>query len=416
VVVFHAPTHQTRLARAMLRKRYGTDASFAMLSMEQPNYATIMKDHEYLRSTFNFMVTYSLATVYPHTDLPNLPITYYPSHILPARAVLQPPKLSYEDKNGYGTGVMVALFTSNCKAAGAAERLKYLQALMEHIDVHSYGGCLNNRKEPSLPDDPAWPAIAQRRARKIEVLSHYRFYLAFENAPIEDYVSEKVYEGLFAGAIPVYRGASSIAQFMPANDSFIDANTLSPKALATMLLSIGQDKQRYESYFAYKQRPLAPHFQTVVDRSYVHPNVLRRMCDFAQQASSMRKAPATLLALRGGSGGTSVVGDGGVAAGNNGAPAATTVVRASPTEEKDADEEEPELVVVQEQQQQQKRPPQLLNGEKALSRKRNAAQKAGGGSKKKILSKKMKPRPSSRRNNGKGNGDGDSGAANEENN
>jgi negative regulator of replication initiation len=61
--------------------------------------------------------------------------------------------------------------------------------------VHSYGTCLHNRDEPSpqqIPDDPRWPAIAQRRARKIKVLSHYKFYLAFENAPIDDYVSEKV--------------------------------------------------------------------------------------------------------------------------------------------------------------------------------------------------------------------------------
>jgi hypothetical protein len=56
---------------------------------------------------------------------------------------------------------------------------------------------LNNRVEPNLPDDPAWPSIAQRRARKILILSHYKFYLAFENAPIEDYVSEKVIVFIF---------------------------------------------------------------------------------------------------------------------------------------------------------------------------------------------------------------------------
>ena len=61
--------------------------------------------------------------------------------------------------------------------------------------VHSYGKCLNNRAEPGtdvIPEDPRWPAVAQRRARKIKILSQYKFYLAFENAPVEDYVSEKV--------------------------------------------------------------------------------------------------------------------------------------------------------------------------------------------------------------------------------
>lgn len=118
---------------ASLKKQY-PEAIFAMLSMEQPNYAPILKDTQYLRSNFNIMVTYSLSNSYPGTGLPNLPITYYPSHILPAEAVLRP-ALSYKEKDGYGTGVMVALFTSNCKLAGASERLKYLQELMKHVEV-----------------------------------------------------------------------------------------------------------------------------------------------------------------------------------------------------------------------------------------------------------------------------------------
>jgi hypothetical protein len=33
---------------------------------------------------------------------------------------------------------MVALFTSNCKLAGATERFKYLQELLNHIPVSIY--------------------------------------------------------------------------------------------------------------------------------------------------------------------------------------------------------------------------------------------------------------------------------------
>jgi hypothetical protein len=259
--------------------------------MEQPNYAPVMKELKYLKGTFDLMITYSLSDHYPNTNIPNLPITYYPSHILSINEVLKPPKLTFAEKDGYGAGVTVALFTSNCKLAGASERLKYLQELMRHIEVHSYGGCLNNRKEPNIPNDPSWPAIAQRRARKITVLSHYRFYLAFENAPIDDYVSEKVFEGLFAGAIPVYRGSRSIYKFMPSNDSFIDANNMNPKQLADLLTQIGSDQKAYESYFTFKQRPIDPQFQSIVDMSYVHPNVLQRVCSYAhtqKQNSSLQ--------------------------------------------------------------------------------------------------------------------------------
>jgi len=88
--------------------------------------------------------------------------------------------------------------------------------------------------------------MAQRRARKVKVLSHYKFYLAFENLPVLDYVSEKVFEGLFAGTVPVYRGSPTIAKFMPSNDSFIDASGMTPAQLAALLKDIGSDEKKYK--------------------------------------------------------------------------------------------------------------------------------------------------------------------------
>lgn len=162
-----------------------------MLSMEQPKYAHVLQQVDYLEQYIDLMITYSLQPTYPGSKIPNLPITYYPSHIVPPTAVLAPEK-SFDSKTGFGTGVSIAVFASNCGAAGAKDRTKYLEELMKYLPIHSYGKCFHNREEPDIPYDPKWPAIAQRRARKIHVLSHYRFYLAFENAPVDDYVSEKV--------------------------------------------------------------------------------------------------------------------------------------------------------------------------------------------------------------------------------
>ncbi len=252
-----------------------------MLTMEQPNYAPTLKKLDYLGKNVDLMVTYSLASVYPGTSIPNLPITYYPSHIVTTEAVRKDPK-PFIKKNGYGTNVPIAVFTSNCQLAGAKERYNYLQELMSLVEVHSYGKCFNNRQEPAdLPDSPEWPPIAQRRARKIQVLSNYKFYLAFENSPIDDYVSEKVFEGLFAGTLPIYRGASGIHRFMPGNDSFIDANKMNPKQLAAIVKELSQNEEEYNKYFAFKQRPIAQHFQDITDMSYVHPNVVKRLCDYA---------------------------------------------------------------------------------------------------------------------------------------
>ncbi|KAJ1439633.1 hypothetical protein B484DRAFT_427673 [Ochromonadaceae sp. CCMP2298] len=234
------------------------------------------------------MVTYVLSGQYvlPGSGhLPNLPISYYPLHIVPTQAVMQPPR-PFAQKTGYGTDVSVALFTSNCANAGAKMRYKYIEELMQLIPTHSYGACLKNREEPTMADDPRWPAIAQRRARKIKILSNYKFYLAFENAPVLDYVSEKVFEGLIAGSLSVYRGSPSIQRFMPSNSSmpsFVDANDLSPQQLADLLLRLSKDEKEYSTYFAFKQQPLSAQFTHMAMQSYVHPNVLCRMCQYALQ-------------------------------------------------------------------------------------------------------------------------------------
>ena len=78
----------------------------------------------------------------------------------------------------------VAVFISNCKNAGGQNRLKYVKEMMEYIPMHSYGGCLGNRKEQEIPYDDRWPKHDQRRARKHKTLRQYKFYLAFENTGV----------------------------------------------------------------------------------------------------------------------------------------------------------------------------------------------------------------------------------------
>jgi hypothetical protein len=90
-----------------------------------------------------------------------------------------------------------------------------------------------------------------------------------------------VFEGLIAGTLPVYSGARGIHKFMPHNHSFIDANDLSPQQLAQRLTYLAAHEQEYNAYFAFKQQPLAPAFEEMALKSYVHPNVLCRLCDYA---------------------------------------------------------------------------------------------------------------------------------------
>ena len=247
--------------------------------MEQPGYAKVLSDRKDLMENFQLMVTYSWENTFPGTKLPNMRLSYYPLNILPVSEVMKPSALNFTAKNGFGTGVQVVAFVSNCKNAGASKRLAYLRELMSLIDVHSYGNCLKNREEPAYRFDPRWPN--QRRARKVKTVSNYKFYLAFENLQVKDYVSEKVFEGLFAGSVPVYRGAKEIAKFMPSPDSYVDANAMSPPELAALLKQLASDESSYQRFFAFKDRPLRPGFTSMAEDSYCHPNVLCRLCEYA---------------------------------------------------------------------------------------------------------------------------------------
>jgi hypothetical protein len=128
----------------------------------------------------------------------------------------------------------------------------------------------------------------------------------------------QVFEGLFAGTVPVYRGAASISRFMPADDSFINANNMTAAELAQLLHSYagttgtstasttgsgsgsgsGTAKaaaaattetattataagSEYAKFFSFQHRPLSASFSQIALMSYTHPTVLCRLCDYA---------------------------------------------------------------------------------------------------------------------------------------
>ena len=59
------------------------------------------------------------------------------------------------------------------------------------------------------------------RSGLLELLSRYKFVLAFENGRCDDYVTEKIWDALAAGAVPVYAGADNVDKIMPNKKSAI---------------------------------------------------------------------------------------------------------------------------------------------------------------------------------------------------
>lgn len=58
-------------------------------------------------------------------------------------------------------------------------------------------------------------------ADKLPVLSQYKFTFCFENTIFPGYVTEKIFDAMFAGSVPVYLGAPDVLQILP-KDTFVD--------------------------------------------------------------------------------------------------------------------------------------------------------------------------------------------------
>lgn len=172
--------------------------------------------------------------------------------------LLKPPPAKTKDK-------LVAYISSNCNGGGAVARTAYVEELMQYIQVDSFGLCLHNA---NLPEGKGWhDSFGNLMEIKMRAISEYKFFLAFENDDqVADYVTEKMLNALYAGTVPVYRGAPNVDDWVPGENSIIDIRDFdSPKELADFLLSLNEDDEAYNRYFEWKKNPWPPRFQTLLD-------------------------------------------------------------------------------------------------------------------------------------------------------
>jgi len=159
-------------------------------------------------------------------------------------------------------------------------RNEYLKTLLAEMRVDSYGKFLNNK---SLANDD------DRSASKIQTIGSYHFCLAFENARQSDYVTERLFQPLLAGTVPVYRGAPNVADFAPPG-SYINADHFSsPRDLAQHLLHLAATPEEYDRYFDWRRSPLPEHLQTMAKAS-TQP-IFERLMAYGSEHFPMYQGP-----------------------------------------------------------------------------------------------------------------------------
>ena len=135
---------------------------------------------------------------------------------------------------------------SNCAAlSGRDDILRAMAA--QNVTLAARGACLNNG--PQLPHEQS----------KRDVIRQYKFCATMENSLAYDYVSEKMWDGLAAGCLPIYYGAPNIQEHLPAPNAVVDYRALggTPQALAAELKRLLANRTAYEETMAWRTKPLS---------------------------------------------------------------------------------------------------------------------------------------------------------------
>ncbi|KAM3291546.1 putative fucosyltransferase-like protein [Capsicum chacoense] len=158
---------------------------------------------------------------------------------------------------------VAAAFISNCAARNF--RLQALEALERaNISIDSYGSCHHNKGG---------------RVDKVEALKRYNFSLAFENSNEEDYVTEKFFQSLVAGSIPVVVGAPNIQDFAPSPTSLLHIKELKDaESVAKTMKYLAENPIAYNASLRWKFEGPSDAFKALVDMAAVHSSC--RLCIF----------------------------------------------------------------------------------------------------------------------------------------
>ncbi|XP_078683921.1 alpha-(1,3)-fucosyltransferase 7-like [Branchiostoma floridae x Branchiostoma belcheri] len=143
-------------------------------------------------------------------------------------------------------GKLVIWYVSNCYKH--LSRFAYANELMKYIKVDVFGACGREYCRYSTKDQNCFA----------NHLRQYKFYLAFENFKCIEYITEKFWKnGLSYDSVPVVLGAprSDYERFAPPN-SFIHIDDFkNPRALASYLMYLDKNEDKYMEYFAWRNNP-----------------------------------------------------------------------------------------------------------------------------------------------------------------
>jgi len=146
-------------------------------------------------------------------------------------------------------------------------QLEYLEKIKKCIEFDSFYDDL----------DPIYQMQSNRNMGKMNRCQNYKFVIAFEDVSDTDYVTDKFYDLLLAGTVPIYLGAPNIEDFVPGDNCFVNVRQFeNPQSLADFIKACYDDEQLYEKFFEWRNKPLRQLFLSKIEKQKEHPLV--RLC------------------------------------------------------------------------------------------------------------------------------------------
>lgn len=254
VVVFHIPSLPASLF-ASGRLRRPPKQRWVAWSKECEVHYPQLADANFM-AAFNTTMTYRLDS--------DVPVSYVPPDF--SRSILHPPKGIPIAPHQRRTTLANAFISSPYDRNG---RGTLLRDLADCLDIDSYGRLMRTIEPTETTDTGV--------TFKLSTIANYKFTLAFENASAVDYVTEKFYQPLLVGSVPVVLGAPNIEAFAPGDHCYINAADFdSAASLAEHLKTVANDDALYQRYHAWRHQPLRSAFMAL-EQQQQRP-ALSRLC------------------------------------------------------------------------------------------------------------------------------------------
>jgi hypothetical protein len=148
-------------------------------------------------------------------------------------------------------------------------RVRFVQAMGADIDVYGRDPWhgrnkwrdYNNYKGPV--------------SNKIKTLSNYTFAITFENTDYAGYITEKIFDALLVGTIPLYCGGGGYLKEMIPYDCYIDCCNQNPETIYLFIKYMSQEE--IEHYRVAAIEFLESSFADRFTWKYLAQNIIRRL-------------------------------------------------------------------------------------------------------------------------------------------